>query len=416
MSIFAFPVELVQDVVSYMAKPDILKFAFTCRTAYACAVPSILRDVSLRKGTKKEADEHLRSFCICVLADLPRRASHIRSLTIGTPTFADEKGAYSQQDYALADHLARIISLATGLRLLIVLDAERLFCSAPPQLARAIISLNNLSDIQFEGYAGPHALGVLSEMRSRPVAVTLTSFGTPTCHRALRTGRDRLLPNFSDTLVSLTLVNNHDLFQALQSDVVWPTLKHLTIGGVRDAANLPAFARTFPGVRRLEVYARCTEETVGPGLWKQLECVSLDRPVPICRPVRHIELVGGDWMEEQFGLSATMMAGIEPTTVTCRDVDVQAVAQLLGCTHSIRYVRFVRASAHTRQGFALFGSLSADSWLEAHNFSALARAHLLALTIPVDIVRAYIDIDGDWACFRARSEVAIGRAGYLRGS
>ncbi|KAH9914699.1 uncharacterized protein B0H18DRAFT_1125356 [Fomitopsis serialis] len=355
MSIVSVPVEILEDIVSYLSGNDILKFASTCRAAYACALPTILRDVSLGHRTKKEVGEQLRSFCYCVLADLPQRASYIRTLTFGALTIQDGKDTCTKQDYVLADHVARIISLATGLRVLVVDGAERLFSSAPSQVTEAITSLKNLSEIHLEGYAGPHALRVLAEMHSRPTVVRLTSFDAPTCY--LVPGRDRLLHNFTQSLVRLTLVNNHDLVQALE-----PT-------------RLPALARAFPEVRQLEVCARCTEEKVGRDLWTRLESVSLDRPVPLCRPVPHVELVGAEWVEEQFGLALETMAGMAPTTLTCRDVD-----------------------------------LSLDHWAVAQLVKSVARsvrAPLNAVVVPVDDTCTDTPGDENWAYSSAKNILAM---------
>jgi len=418
MSIVSVPVEILEDIVSYLAGNDILKFASTCRAAYACALPSILRDVSLGYHTKKEAGEQLRSFCNCIFADLPQRAPYIRTLTIGALTFPERRDTYSKQDYALTDRVVRIIPLATGLRVLVVDGAERLFSSAPPQITEALTALGNLSEIHLKGYAGPHALRVLSEVQSRPTVVRLTSFDAPTCY--LVPGRDRLLHNFTQSLVHLTLVNNHDLVQVLEPHTVWPGVKHLTLGGVRDAASLPALARAFPEVRKLEVYARCTEEKVGRDLWTRLETISFDRPVPLRRPVPHVELVGAEWVEEQFGLALEMMAGMAPTTLTCRDVDPSldhwAVAQLVKCAaRSAKCVRFVctdwekvRSKRGVRVGaYSLGGSSSFESWFDGHHFNALGRAPLSTLVVPVDETCTDTPGDENWAYPGARNRLAM---------
>ncbi|KAH9830975.1 uncharacterized protein C8Q71DRAFT_316422 [Rhodofomes roseus] len=405
MSIYGVPVEIGEVIVSYLvARRDVLQFAFTCKEAYACALPSILRDVSLSHRTKIEASEQLQAFCNYVLAHLSQRAPCIRSLTIGAPVFKGLQ-VYFKPDFALTSDVARILALATGLRVLTVRGAERLFSNAPSQVVAAITSLKNLAEIRFEDYAGPHALRILSEMASRPAVVRLSSFDAPNCR--LVPGRHHLLYNLTQSLVTLTLVNNLDLIQVLEPGVVWPAVRHLTLGGVRDVASLPALARAFPEVRKLEVYARCIDEKIGRDLWTRLESVSLDRPVPICRPVRNVELVGSDWVQEQLCLAVEMMMSMAPTSLTCRDADYWAVAQLVKCAaRTVRFVKFVHAKNTQSEGaYKLGGPCSVEGWLDSHYFNTLGQAPLNALVVPVDTV--YLDALGDQSAMHSSARKAV---------
>ena len=339
----AIPVELLDDVVSFLPKTDALQFACTCRAAYASALPTILSDVALGSGDTSNVDKQLQSFCGCLSADLPRRSSYIRSFTFGESVapFLSAQGMRSDQDNGLADCVARILSHATNLREITVLKAERLFSSASPQIAAAITALKGLFELRFEEYVGPHALGVLSAMRSRPVMVKLASYDVPMCQAA--PGQDPFLCNLTESLVSLTLINNHGLFETCESGkvppVVFPRVEHLVLGGVWDIADLPSMARAFPGVRKLEVYTRCTENSVGRDLWASLDTVLLDRPIPLARPVRQVEFVGVDWVKEQFGLAIEMMAVMKPAVLIYQEVDYQIVALLAGCTDHTLKVR-----------------------------------------------------------------------------
>ena len=319
--ILEIPIEVLDNIVSSLARADALRFAQTCRAAYASALPAILRDVSLGSGTPTKADEQLQSFCDYMSADLPRRASYMRSLTLAASIapFFDAKDTRSTHDDGSAGvRIASVLYHATNLRELNVLGAEELFSRASPQFAEAVTSLATLSEICFEDYAGPHALSVLSELRSRPSVVRLTSFDAPTCD--LVPWRDgHPLRNFTHSLVRLTLINNYELFQSHELGFTFPHVEHLILGGVQGSADLPSMARTFPGVRKLEVYTRCTENSVDRDLWVNLDTVLLDRPVPLARPVRRLELVGVEWLEEQLGLAVEMLAALKPAALICQD-------------------------------------------------------------------------------------------------
>lgn len=344
---FRIPVEILDKIISSLPRPDALQFSFTCRAAYACAVPSIINEVALG-ATSAKADEQLQSFCNYMSADLSRRASYIRSLTLeaSIAPFLSPAGMRLKQGDRLADRIARIISHATNLRELTILGAEQFFGTSP-QVAAALISLNSLSEIGFEDYVGPHALKALSEMRSRPSVVRLSSFDITNCKPI---PGHPLLCNLSTSLVSLTLINNHGLFQMHESGTVFPRVEHLVLGGVQDVADLPSMARTFLGVRTLEVYTRCTENSVGDDLWTSLDTVSLDRPIPLARPVRQVELIGTEWLTEQFGLAVEMMETLKPAVLIFHDVEYETTALLARCTaRSVRELVRLTYTPRTRK-------------------------------------------------------------------
>lgn len=343
--IFGIPIEILDEVVSSLAKSDALNLSVTCRAAYACAVPSIIREISLGGTSIKDA-ERLQSFCNYMSADLPRRASYIRTLTLGAfiAPFLSAKDMRLNLGDRLADGIVRVISHATNLRELTILGAEQLFSEAPPQIAAALTSLDKLSKLCFEEYVGPHALKVLSEMRSQPSAVRLTSCDIQNCKPMPERS---LLCNFSASLVSLTLINNHGLLQTREAGTAFPRVEHLVLGGVQDVADLPSMARTFPGVRTLEVYTRCTENRVGDGLWTSLDTVSLDRPIPLSRPVRQVELVGAEWLTEQLGLAVEMLETIKPMVLICPDVELEKMTLLARCA-SRGHVRELVRLTHTQ--------------------------------------------------------------------
>lgn len=319
--ILDIPIEVLDDIMFSLARADALRFAQTCWAAYASALPAMVRDVSLDSSTATKADEQLQSFCDCMSADIPRRASYIRSLTLAASIapFLGAKDVRSTHDDGSAGaRIASVLYHATNLRELNVLGAEELFSRASPQFTAAVASLATLSEICIEDYAGPHALRVLSELRSRPSVVRLTSFNAPTC-KSIPWRDYHPLRNFTQSLVRPTLINNYELSQSHELGLTFPQVEHLILGGVQGSADLPSMARTFPGVRKLEVYTRCTENSVGSELWADLDTVLLDRPVPLGRPVRQLELVGVEWLKEQLGLAVEMLAALKLAALSCQD-------------------------------------------------------------------------------------------------
>ena len=331
--VFEIPIEVLDNIVLSLARGDALRFALTCRAAYASAVPAILRDVSLGSGTSPtKTNEQLRSFCDYLSADLLQRASYIRSLTLtaSIAPFLGMKDTRSKlNDGSAGTRIARVLHHAPNLRELNVYGAEDLFSRASPQFTAAVISLTTLSVVCFEDYVGKHALNALSEMRSQPTVIRLTSFDMPTCNSI--PGRDHHpLRNFMHSLVRLTLINNHGLFQNNELGAAFSQLEHLILGGVQDIVDLPSMARAFPSVRKLEVYTRCTENIAGSDLWVNLDTVILDRSIPLARPVQRLELIGVEWLEEQLGLAVEMLVRLKPVVLICPDLSYEIIDLLAG--------------------------------------------------------------------------------------
>ncbi|KZT04215.1 uncharacterized protein LAESUDRAFT_761336 [Laetiporus sulphureus 93-53] len=253
--------------------------------------------------------EDTLSFCSFIFSDGPRRATCIRSLKFSGTSLAmsDRIGVGKLvSDASLAYKLARVIALATGLRSVrfdntFIPSLGAVFDSSPA-LADALAGTTSLREVQFYVKDGG-CLTLLARMKNRLHSVTVL-FHRP--KGVVAQMRALLQPETHDAIIR----------ERYGPGITWPAVQDLTVSGT--IKSLSTLSHAFPNVRSVDAVDLRPEGTAGGNLlhtvngspvgtaddWTQLDVVTLDRPISLLHPVRHLNLTRV-YVDNTKGWSAT---------------------------------------------------------------------------------------------------------------
>ena len=234
-------------------KSDLCCFMQACKALQELGMHILCRSCDLMCHSRSGTLAPLDSFCAFMLRD-PERPLFIRSLVLPEFVIDGPNCDFSFEDLnRTATAFARIIARAKHLESLFVFSTEELLECDPYNMYRAIVSLEELKEVVFEG-GNVLTARVINEMRSKPKDITIdfSTYPEPEIQPM------PLISRFRDSLTDLNISMSSEDF-SIHRRVTCPHVTTLALGGpcvdylLTHSLRLEDVPEAFPAVDSLKL-------------------------------------------------------------------------------------------------------------------------------------------------------------------